>query len=66
MLANELDPRRNILCGRLNAERVAVRLSEKTGEDHAVVRTTCELQPFCVLPAADGDPQAIELQVVML
>lgn len=66
MLASPLDPRRQILCGRLNAERVAIRLSEKTGEDHAVVRTSCKLQPLCVLPASEGDPHAVELQVVML
>lgn len=66
MPSSSFDPRRQKLCGRMNAERVAIRLSETTGEDHAVVRTRCKLQPFCVLPAIDGDPSAIELQVVIL
>ena len=65
MSATLLDDRRQILCGRTNAERVAIRLSERTGKDHAVVRTACKLQPYRVLPTSDGDPKAIELQVVM-
>lgn len=66
MPAHHLDPRRQILCGRVNAERLAIRLSERTGSDHAVIRTGSMLQPFRVLPASEGDPAAIELQVVML
>ena len=62
----KFDPRRQILCGRANAERLAVRMSEGSGTDHAVVRTGSPLQPFRVIPAIDGDPEAIELQVVML
>jgi len=65
MQADNIDPKRHILCGRTNAERVAIRLSESTGEDYAVIRTGSNLQPFCVLPAADGDPSNIELQVVV-
>lgn len=66
MTATKLDPRRHILCGRTNAERLAIRMSEGTGKGHAVIRTGSEIQPFRVLAATDGDPDAIELQVVLL
>lgn len=60
------DPRRGQLCGRNNAERLAVKLSETTGEDHAVVRTGCALQPLRVIPSRETDPSTLELQVIML
>lgn len=66
MLPQSLDPRRAILCGRANAERVAIRLTANSGQSHAVVRTDSKLQPFCVMPAEEGVPGMIELQVVVL
>ncbi|HPB24080.1 MAG TPA: hypothetical protein PLL48_17345 [Novosphingobium sp.] len=66
MLPQSLDPRRAILCGRANAERVAIRMTANSGQSHAVVRTDSKLQPFCVMPAEEGLPGAIELQVVVL
>ena len=66
MISASLDPRRRILCGRANAERVAIRMSAKTGTSHAVVRTDSKLQPFCVMPTGENPPGAIELQVVVL
>ena len=63
MHTNSLDPRRLILCGRINAERVAIRMSEQTEEDHAVVRTRSRLQPLRVIPAVAGDLSDVELQV---
>lgn len=66
MISASLDPRRRVLCGRANAERVAIRMSPKTGKSHAVVRTDSKLQPFCVMPMGENPPGAIELQVVVL
>lgn len=66
MSGTSLDHRRQQLCGRMNAERIAIRLSEITGEDHAVVRTDCELQPYRVIPAANEHSGDVELQVVLL
>lgn len=66
MSGTSLDRRRQQLCGRMNAERIAIRLSEITGEDHSVIRTDCELQPYRVIPAAEGRPADVELQVVLL
>lgn len=66
MSGTSLDRRRQQLCGRMNAERIAIRLSELTGEDHAVVRTDCELQPYRVIHLAEGETADIELQVVLL
>ena len=66
MLLQSLDPRRAILCGRANAERVAIRMTANSGQSHAVVRTNSKLQPFCVLPTDEGLRGAIELQVVEL
>ena len=48
-----------------NAERLALRLSEATGEDHAVVRTEC-LQLLRVMPSHGHDPATFELQVILL
>ena len=66
MLLQSLDPRRAILCGRANAERLAIRMAANSGQSHAVVRTDSKLQPFCVLPAEQGVPGVIELPVVVL
>ena len=66
MLPQSLDPRRAILCGRANAERVAIRMTANSGQSHAVGRTASKLQPFSVLPAEEGVPGVIELQVVVL
>jgi hypothetical protein len=66
MTSTNLDPRRRVLCGRANAERVAIRMSAKTGKSHAVVRTHSKLQPFCGMPTGENPPGAIELQVVVL
>ena len=66
MLPQSLDPRRAILCGRANAERLAIRRTANSGQSHAVVRTNSKLQPFCVLPTDEGLRGAIELQVVVL
>jgi len=63
---DRLDPRRHRLCGRSNAERLALRLSEATGEDHAVMRTDCPLQPLRVTPSHGHDPATFELQVILL
>lgn len=41
-------------------------MTAHSGQSHAVVRTDSKLQPFCVLPAEEGLPGAIELQVVVL
>lgn len=66
MECESLDPRRRQLCGRNNAERLALRLSEATGEDHAVVRSECPLQPLRVMPSHGHDPATFELQVILL
>ena len=66
MLPQSLDPRRAILCGRANTERVAIRMTANSGQSHAVVRSDSKLQPFSVLPAEEGVPGVIELQVVVL
>jgi hypothetical protein len=66
MTSASLDLRRRVLCGRANAERVATRISAKTGKSHAVVRTGNMLQPFCVMPTGENPPGAIELQVAVL
>ena len=66
MASEQLDPRRQKLCSRQNAEQVAMRMSEATRTDHSVLRTRCLLQPFCVVPGDKGDPAMLELQVVVL
>ena len=45
MLLQSLDPRRAILCGRANAERLAIRMTANSGQSHAVVRTDSKLRP---------------------
>ena len=35
MLLQSLDPRRAILCGRANAERLAIRMTANSGQSHA-------------------------------
>lgn len=60
------DPRRAVLCGRANAERLALRMSEETGEGHAVFRTGSALQPLRVMRAACGKADQMELQVIVL
>lgn len=66
MTSSNLDPRRRVLYGRANAERVAIGMSAKTRKSHAVVRTDSKLQPICVTPAGENPNGAIELQVVVL
>lgn len=61
-----LDPRRAQLCGRDNAERLALRMSEETGKGHAVFRTGSSLQPLRVMLAEFGTHDAMELQVIVL
>jgi hypothetical protein len=39
---------RRSLCGRANAERVAIRMSSTTGKIQAMVRAGSTPQPFCV------------------
>jgi hypothetical protein len=41
-----LSPNRKRLCSRENAERVAYRIFEETGDDMRVVRRTDDLQPY--------------------
>jgi hypothetical protein len=60
------DPRRDLLCGRANAERLALRMSEETGEGHAVFRTGSALQPLRVMRVACGKADQMELQVIVL
>ena len=43
-----LSPRRNALCSRLNAQRVAGRLLDRLGQPMAVISTGNPLQPFRV------------------
>jgi hypothetical protein len=47
-------------------EALALTVTANSGQSHAVVRTDSKLQPFCVMPAEEGLPGAIELQVVVL
>jgi len=66
MLFQSLDPRRAVLCGRANAERLAIRMTANSGKSLAMVTTDNKLQPLCVMPAEEGLPGAIELQAVVL
>lgn len=62
-----LDPRRQQLCSRNNADRLAQQMCEETAQPFAVVRTTCRLQPYRVVRAAEASPRdAVELEVVAL
>lgn len=62
-----LDPRRAILCSRINAERLAGLMCEMTAIPHAVVRTTCPLQPYRVVRVTEArKDDAVEHAVVAL
>ncbi|WP_036505483.1 hypothetical protein [Novosphingobium sp. AP12] len=62
-----LDRRRRQLCSRNNADRLAQQMCEETALPFAVVRTTCRLQPYRVVRAAETTAQdAVELEVVAL
>ncbi|MGE4404384.1 hypothetical protein [Pseudomonas sp.] len=63
----DLDPRRKLLCSRMNADRLALQMCEDTALPFAVVRTDCRLQPYRVVRTAETSPQdAIELEVAVL
>lgn len=66
MLIDRLDSRRWQLCGRANADRLAQRMCEMGETSYAVVRTRCTLQPYRVVPSAEGNPEDIELEVVVI
>lgn len=66
MPSDQLSPRRWQLCGRTNADRLAQRLCEVEEAGFAVVRTTCPLQPYKVVPSEEGNPADVELEVVIL
>jgi|GEM_PF-889043 len=67
MSLNTFDQRRWSLCGRPNAERIALQMCEETGKDYSVVRTGCSLQPYKVVESASHpDPCDTELEVVIL
>lgn len=55
MPAENLDPRRNLLCSRENADRIAMNMCETTSRAYAVVRTTSRLQPYRVLLSCETD-----------
>lgn len=57
-------PRRDRLCNRINAERVAVQLFETTQRNVAIVRTGNPLQPFRVLAASDVEGEEVEVEIV--
>ena len=42
------DLRRRSLCGRANAERVAIRMSATSSKSQAILRAGSTSQPFCV------------------
>ncbi|MGF7155981.1 hypothetical protein [Novosphingobium gossypii] len=62
-----LDRRRALLCSRSNADRLAERMCVQTAIAHAVVRTTCALQPYRVVRAQEaGSGEAIEHHFIAL
>lgn len=61
----KMNVKRFHLCGRPNAERVALRMTEATGVSHAVISTNLLIQQFKVVPAHEADPDLIEMEVVL-
>lgn len=61
----QLDPRRWQLCGRANADRLALQLSHIAGDSYVVVRTGKTLQPYKVIPSEERVSQFVELEVVV-
>ncbi len=60
-----LHQRRGLLCSRGNADRLAERMCMETAIPHAVVRTTCCLQPYRIVRAQEArSGEAIEHRVV--
>jgi hypothetical protein len=66
MLPDCLSPRRWKLCGREHADRLARRLCDNGDSGFSVVRNPCALQPYKVVRRGEGDPDAVELEVVVL
>lgn len=54
----QLSPSRMKLCSRQNAQRVADRLFDEAGENIAVVRTSCDVQPYQAIPVSRLAPTA--------
>lgn len=52
----ELSPSRMKLCSRQNAQRVADRLFDEAGENIAVGRTGCAVQPYQAVPVSRLEP----------
>ena len=66
MSAGSTSPKRQTLCSRTNADRVALQLCESNDENVAVVRTDDELQPYRVVPIERADRHLTELEVRVL
>lgn len=56
-------PKRQTLCSRANADRVAYQLCDTTEESIAVVRTGDDLQPYRVVPVNRAEERFTELEV---
>ena len=61
----QADPstKRQKLCSRAHADRVAYQLFDTTGANVAVVRTGDALQPYKVMPASDAARNVTELEI---
>lgn len=66
MGAETPSPKRQALCSRANADRIAYRLCDTSEESVAVVRTGDTVQPYRVVPVDRADADRTELEVHML
>ena len=66
MSAGLTSPKRQSLCSRSNADRVALQMCESTDENVAVVRTENDMQPYRVVPIERADKHLTELEVRVL
>ncbi len=66
MSAGSTSPKRQSLCSRTNADRVALQLCKTTDENVAVVRTENDMQPYLVVPIERADKHLTELEVRVL
>ena len=66
MSAGSTSPKRQSLCSRVNADRVALQMCESTDENVAVVRTENDMQPYRVVPIERADKHLTELEVRVL
>ena len=56
--------KRDRLCNRANAERVAARMFDATQRNVAVVRTRNSLQPFRVVPSDELCGERVEVEMI--